>query len=355
MPDINSPLQGRGALSNRDGRYESQTHTGIDDGWTPQEKARVRTHLHVDHAKTIITRNQSPDVPYEQSINPYKGCEHGCVYCFARPTHAWLGYSSGMDFETEIFHKPDTVEQLAKTFSGRHYRCSAITLGSNTDAYQPFERHTRLTRSVLEFMAVCKHPVSIITKSSLIERDIDILREMAAQNLVNVLVSVTTLDKALSRVMEPRAATPARRLQTIAALQQNNIPVGVLVAPVIPVLTDHELESIVGEVSRAGAASVNYVMLRLPLELKALFSEWLHAHYPLKAKHVLSRIQDMHGGKLYRSEWGTRQTGTGVFADLMAQRFKRALAKSGIKSRLPALDSTLFMPPRKQSGQMEMF
>ncbi len=355
MPSTSTPQKGRGALSNRDGRYESQIHVAIDDGWMPQDEPKVKIRLHVDHSKTIITRNQSPDVPYDQSINPYKGCEHGCVYCFARPTHAWLGYSAGMDFETEIFHKPDAVERLAEELAKKNYCCSAITLGSNTDAYQPVERHTKLTRSILIFLAECKHPVSIITKSSLIERDLDILRELAEQNLVNVLISVTTLDKQLCRAMEPRAATPLRRIQTIEILRKNNIPVGILIAPVMPVLTDHELESIMGVCHKAGALSINYVMLRLPLELKELFAEWLQMNYSLKAEHVLKRMQDMHNGELYRSEWGTRQTGSGVFADLIAQRFQQVVKKQEIENHLPPLNTSIFEPPRKSSSQMEMF
>ncbi len=350
-------MKGRGALSNRNGRYEVQTYEPCDDGWeaSGREDAPVKTYLHVDDAKSIIARNQSPDIYFDQSINPYRGCEHGCVYCYARPTHTWLGHSAGLDFETEIYHKANAAEKLREEFGRKNYRCSYIALGSNTDAYQPVERKLGITRSLLEVFAECKHPVSIITKSSLVERDIDILAQMASSGLADVMVSMTTLNKDVARVMEPRAATPKRRLEVIERLTCAGIPTGALIAPVIPVLTDHELESIVNAISEAGACSAGYVLLRLPLELKELFSEWLNDHFPLKAKHVLHHMQDIHGGKLYRSNWRERQTGTGVYADLIAQRFQLAMKKSSMVSRLAPLDCSQFMPPCPPGDQMEFF
>ncbi len=350
-------MKGRGALSNRSGRYEAQVHELYDDGWesSNEEEAFVRTHLHPDDAKLIIARNKSPDIDNDQSINPYRGCEHGCVYCYARPTHTWLGYSAGLDFETEIYHKTNAAEKLSQELGAKNYQCKYIVLGSNTDAYQPVERKLAITRSLLEVLAEHKHPVSIITKSSLVERDIDILVQMASSGLANVLVSMTTLNKDVARVMEPRAATPKRRLEVIERLTCAGIPTGALIAPVIPVLTDHELENIIMAISEAGARSAGYVLLRLPLELKELFSEWLNNHFPLKAKHVLHYMQDIHGGKLYCTNWGERHTGTGAYADLIAQRFQLAIKKSGVAHRLAPLDCSQFLPPHSSSIQMELF
>lgn len=350
-------MKGRGALSNRSGRYEVQAHEPYDDGWGSAggQDTPVRTHLHADDAKSIIARNESPDIDNDQSINPYRGCEHGCVYCYARPTHTWLGHSAGLDFETEIYHKANAAEKLRQELGAKNYQCSYIVLGSNTDAYQPVERKLATTRSLLEVFAECRHPVSIITKSSLVERDIDILAQMASNGLANVLVSMTTLSKDMARLMEPRAATPKRRLEVIEKLTCAGIPTGALIAPVIPVLTDHELESIIIAISEAGARSAGYVLLRLPLELKELFSEWLNEHFPLKAKHVLHHMQGIHGGKLYRANWRERHTGTGVYAGLIAQRFQLAIKKSGMARRLAPLDCSRFMPPRPSSAQMELF
>ena len=357
-------MKGRGALSNRDGRYESSTHAPFDDGWgdgAEDEAPALRTHLHIDRAKTIIARNQSPDVPFSQSINPYRGCEHGCIYCYARPTHAWLGHSPGLEFETEIYYKPDAAARLRQELAAKGYRCAPIAFGANTDAYQPAERKLKTTRSLLELLSQCRHPVMIITKSALVERDIDLLTEMARRNLASVTLSIATVDKSLARVMDPRATAPARRLQTVEKLSAAGIPVGVLIAPVIPFLTDHEMEAIIAAAKKAGARSVGYVLLRLPLEIKDLFAEWLDAHFPLKAAHVLERMRDMHGGSLYRSRWGERQTGRGQYADLIAQRFRLAVKKQRMQSgRLSTLDCAQFRPPRarpedgRESGRGQM-
>ena len=351
-------MKGRGALSNRSGRYEIQTHESYDDGWREGDShdIPVKIHLHTDDTKSIIARNRSPDIDHEQSINPYRGCEHGCIYCYARPTHAWLGHSAGLDFETEIYHKAHAAARLREELGRKSYQCTSyIMLGSNTDAYQPVERRLKITRSVLEVLAECRHPVSIITKSSLIERDSDILMQMAGRGLVRVMVSMTTLDKKVARVMEPRAATPKRRLETIERLTDAGIPTGVLIAPVIPALTDHELENIMVAISQAGACTAKYILLRLPLELKQLFTEWLNEHFPLKAEHILHNMQDIHGGKLYRSDWGKRHTGTGVYADLLAQRFRLAMKKAGMTDHSAPLDCSQFTPPRHTDEQMELF
>ena len=356
-------MKGRGAISNRDGRYESATHESFDDGWGAADDdgafpaAPRRTRLHIDHAKTIIARNNSPDVPFAQSINPYRGCEHGCIYCYARPTHAWLGHSPGLDFETEIYHKPNAAAQLKKELAAKNYLCQPIAFGANTDAYQPAERKLQTTRALLELLSQCRHPVMIITKSSLVERDIDILADMARAGLASVTLSIATVDKSLARVMDPRATAPARRLRTIETLAAADIPVGVLVAPVIPFLTDHEIEDIIAAAKQAGAQSAGYVLLRLPLEIKDLFAEWLEEHFPLKAEHVLKRMRDMHGGKHYRSNWGERQRGTGEYAQLIAQRFRHAVKKHELhRGRLSALDCSQFRPPAtKQLAQVELF
>lgn len=334
-----SPFKSRAALSNPTGRFESLTRTTIDDGWAvngnyrlnesnsePDALSRV---LIEDKTQAIITYNKSPDVPHDRSINPYRGCEHGCIYCFARPTHAYLGLSPGLDFETQLFYKPRAASLLRQELSKASYQCAPIALGVNTDAYQPVERELHITRQVLEVLAERRHPVIIITKSVLVERDIDILAQLARDQLAQVVISLTSLDRELIKRMEPRACPPQRRLEIVRRLREANIPVGVLVAPIIPVLTDHELETLLQQAYDAGARSAGYVLLRMPHEIKQLFYEWLDMHYPLKANHVRTRMRDCHGGMDYAADFGRRMCGAGPYADLIAQRFNTASRRIG--------------------------
>ena len=305
------------------------------------------------HSRTIIARNRSPDVPFEQSINSYRGCEHGCIYCFARPTHAFLDLSPGLDFETRLFAKINTVELLVKELSRPGYVCKAIALGTNTDPYQPVEKRYRLTRGILKTMLDCRHPVSILTKGQGVLRDIEIISELAALGLASVMVSIPSFDRGLKRTLEPRAASARSRLKVIETLAAAGIPTGVMVAPVIPKLTDHEMEGILRAVRDAGGTRAGYVMLRLPLEVRPLFEQWLQAHYPLKARSVMSIVSQLHGGKAYDSQWSARQTGKGVFADLYANRFSRACARFGINSEpTTPLRTDLF---RRPQGQLSLF
>src|SRR3569623_1390036 len=348
--------RGRGARSNPDNRYESVTREAVDDGWgsLDEDLPPLRTHLSVDTSRTVITYNQSPDVGFDRSINPYRGCEHGCVYCFARPSHAYLGLSPGLDFETRLFYKPDAAAQLRKELAAPGYRCAPIAVGINTDGYQPVERKLGLTRAILEVLRDCDHPLTVITKSMLIERDIDILAPMAAKGLVHVSVSVTTLRHELARKLEPRATAPRRRVELIRNLHDAGIPVGVMVAPTIPVLTDSELEDILAAARAAGADSAGYVLLRLPHEVKDLFREWLAEHTPTQAAHVMERIRDSRGGKDYQAEFGMRMRGSGVYADLIAQRFRLAYQRLGCDGGRD-LTTRLFRPPRPVTDQFELF
>ncbi len=309
----------------------------------------------IDKSRTILTRNNSPDIPFNVSINPYKGCEHGCAYCYARPTHAYLDLSPGLDFETRIYTKPDAAVLLRKAFDAPGYRPEVIALGANTDPYQPVERKLRITRQILEVLHQYRHPVTIVTKSALIERDIDILGDMAQRGLVQVAVSVTSLDRELSRRMEPRATAPYRRLQAIRRLSGNRIPVTVLFAPVVPMLNDNEAESVLTACRDAGAGSAGYVMLRLPREVKQLFQEWLQAHYPLKSQRIMNIVRDMHGGREYDASFGARQTGRGAYAALFAQRFRLACSRLGIDLSTAALDSTQFRRGNGLGPQLDMF
>lgn len=354
--ELFQPMRGRGALSNPDNRFDSTQRELIDDGWglLDEPVEPLRTTLTIDTAKTVISYNQSPDIPFDRSINPYRGCEHGCVYCFARPTHAYLGLSPGLDFETKLFYKPDAATLLREELGRRNYQPQPIALGINTDAYQPVERQLGITRQILEVLQETRHPVTIVTKSALIERDIDILAEMAQQNLVSVALSITTLNRDLSRHLEPRAAAPQRRLETVKKLSAAGIPVSVLIAPIIPVLNDSELETIMSEVHQAGAAWCGYVLLRLPHELKELFQQWLREHQPLKAEHVMNRIRDCRGGKEYQAEFGTRMSGEGIFADLLRQRYQRAMKRLDFKGT-PELEINHFIKPQKEKPQMELF
>jgi DNA repair photolyase len=349
--------KGRGAASNRVGRYERHTREAVDDGWggLDEELPPLRTEVRPDTSRSIIAWNESPDIGFDRSINPYRGCEHGCVYCYARPTHAYLGLSPGQDFETKLFAKHDAARLLEAELAKPSYKCKLIALGTNTDPYQPTERGLRITRSILEVLAAHDHPVGIVTKSALITRDIDILAPMAAKRLATAFVSVTTLDGALANKLEPRASTPKRRLEAIRALNQAGVPCGVMVAPCIPGLTDAEMERILEAAAEAGARRAGYTALRLPLEIKELFEEWLHAHAPDRAKHVLSLIRQMRGGALYQSEFGTRMTGTGPYAELMRRRFELACAKLGLNRERLRLDTSQFRPPRRESAQLDLF
>lgn len=351
------PLKGRGAASNTTSRYVEYAREAVDDGWAHEaaESPRLPTRVFIDTARKVISYNQSPDVPFDRSINPYKGCEHGCAYCFARPTHAWLDLSPGLDFETRIFAKPDAQALLARELAQPGYQPQPIALGINTDAYQPIERRLRLTRALLEVLQAHAHPLSIVTKSALIERDIDILGAMAGAGLVEVMISVTSLDQQLSRRMEPRAASPARRLQTIRALRAAGIPVGVLFAPVIPALNDSELEAVLAAVADAGATTAGYVLLRLPLEVRDLFVTWLQEHYPLKAGHVMNIMRELRGGKEYSAVFGERMTGTGEFASLIRQRFRLACRKHGLNRDAVTLDCSRFRVPEQSGDQLTLF
>lgn len=328
-----------------------------DDGWGSvyeQETPKLQTTVTEEQARSIISRNESPDVGFSQSINPFRGCEHGCVYCFARPSHSYLDLSPGLDFESKLFAKVNAAELLVKELARPGYRPSPIALGINTDGYQPIERDYRLTRELLQILSDCNHPVHIVTKSALVARDTDLLASMAARGLVEVHLSVTTLDNRLSSRLEPRAAAPHTRLKTISSLTEAGVPVGVLVAPVIPMITDMELEKILEATREAGARSAGYVLLRLPHELKDIWREWLELHYPERASHVMSLIQQMRDGRDYQSEFGTRMRGTGPFADLIEQRFKKARTRFGF-GRMPALSIHQFKPPAADSRQGTLF
>ncbi|MEX2615156.1 MAG: PA0069 family radical SAM protein [Alphaproteobacteria bacterium] len=354
IPDI--PRKGRGAVSNRTPRFEAQQRVAIDDGWDGDGDPLppLRTTVGVDAARRIIATNESPDIPFDRSINPYRGCEHGCIYCFARPTHAYYGLSPGIDFETKLFQKPDAPQLLEQELRNPRYRPAVIVLGANTDPYQPIEKDLKLTRRILQVLSDFQHPVAIVTKSPLVLRDLDILAPMAGQSLAMVTLSVTTLDRTLARKMEPRAATPGRRLAAIRALGEAGVPVGVLAAPMIPALNDAELESILAAAAEAGATSAGYTLLRLPLEIRDLFVEWLEAHFPDRAARVMSLVRDTRGGADYDSRWGLRTRGTGVYADLLATRFRLARRKLGLDRRRFDLDSNRFRPPPATGDQLTL-
>jgi len=353
------PLKGRGATSNRAPRFdawERETDGEFIDGALGDEPLpNPRTVVTEAAARTIISRNQSPDVPFDQSVNPYQGCEHGCIYCYARPTHAYLGLSPGLDFETKLQAKTNAAELLARELGKPGYRPAVIALGANTDPYQPVERRLEITRSILRVLGDFNHPVSITTKSALVERDIDLLQPMAARGLARVFLSVATLDHDIARRMEPRASAPARRIEAVRALAAAGIPVGVLVAPVVPALTDHDLEAVLEAARDAGADSAACIILRLPLEVRDLFVDWLEAAYPLRARHVLSLVRQMRGGKDNDSTFGERMRGTGRFADLISQRFAIACRRLQLNARSLALDTSAFAVPRPASGQLALF
>lgn len=351
-----SERRGRGATANPDGRYESARYEIFDDGWEGDNEApRLQTHVLPEQARTIITRNSSPDISFDRSINPYRGCEHGCVYCFARPNHAYVGLSPGLDFETRLFTKPNAAQLLGREISAPGYRPAQIALGTATDPYQPIERSHRITREILEVLAAFRHPVAIVTKSNLVVRDIDILAEMARQGLVKVAVSVTTLDPVLARRMEPRAPHPERRLDAIRRLSAAGIPVMVMAAPVIPSLNDHEIETILARAREAGAGEAHYVLLRLPHELDDLVGDWLAEHYPGRRRHVLSLVQQARGGKLYDATYGRRMTGAGTYAALIRDRFRLAKERLGYPSERLALATGLFAVPPAAGDQLTLF
>jgi DNA repair photolyase len=349
-------LHGRGALSNASGRFEKQTRVLVDDGWREDDEpaSSLKTEILRDTSRTIITRNNSPDISFSQSINPYKGCEHGCIYCFARPTHAYLGLSPGADFESKIFAKPNAAELLRRELSSPKYIPKVIAIGTNTDPYQPVERRLRIMRSILEVLYEFRHPVGIVTKSALILRDLDILAPMAQLGLVKAALSVTTLDRKLAREMEPRASTPPKRLHAIRELNEAGVPAGVMFAPVIPALNDDELETVLGEAAHAGARSAGYVLLRLPLEIKNLFREWLEANEPGRARHVMSLIRSMRGGKDYDSQWHSRMKGTGPYAEMIAKRFHLAAKKLGLNRGSWTLDLSQFRRPAVAGEQLAL-
>ena len=349
--------KGRGAISNADGRYEAYSHAAIDDGWgiLDEQPPALKTIVTDEAARTIISRNDSPDVPFDRSINPYRGCEHGCVYCFARPTHAYQGLSPGLDFESRLFAKPDAARLLAEELRKSKYDCQVIALGANTDCYQPIERARRITRGVLEVLAEHHHPVAIVTKSALIERDIDILAAMAGKNLAMVYISITTLDRSLARRLEPRAAAPARRIEVIRALSNAGIPTGVLTAPVIPALNDSEMEAILETATEAGARWAGYVLLRLPLEIKDLFKEWLAEHAPLKAEHVMSLIRQSREGKENDAHFGSRMRGTGLYAEMIEQRFRLICKRLDLNRERLRLDTGQFRVPARAGDQLALF
>ncbi|HUA56199.1 MAG TPA: PA0069 family radical SAM protein [Candidatus Sulfotelmatobacter sp.] len=364
MPDDTPPdtlpdraRKGRGAVSNRGSRYDAETRVAIDDGWSvvaDDDLPPLRTTVTPDATRTIIARNDSPDIGFDRSINPYRGCEHGCVYCFARPTHAYLGLSPGLDFETRLTAKFDGPALLERELRAKNYRCAVMAMGTNTDPYQPIEREHRITRRVLEVLAAFNHPVGIVTKSALVTRDLDILAPMAAKGLATVLLSVTTLDGELARTLEPRASTPRKRLAAIEALARAGVPTGVMTAPMIPALNDSEMEAILAAAHAAGATRANFTLLRLPLEIKDLFAEWLATHAPGKAQHVLSLIRQSRSGRLNDPDFHSRFVGTGAYAQMMAQRFKLACRKLGLNKTPLVLDTTQFRPPPRAGDQLAL-
>ncbi len=357
---------GRGALSNATSRYDDEKRIRTNDGWDIEDELPpLRTTLTKDATRTIIARNSSPDVPFDRSINPYRGCEHGCIYCFARPTHAYLGLSPGLDFETRILFKPEAAALLTAELASPKYRCDVVAMGTNTDPYQPVERDLKITRQILRVLSDFNNPVGIVTKNHLVTRDIDILGDMARRNLAEVFLSVTTLDRDLARTMEPRASAPHRRLDAIRELAAAGIPVGVMTAPMIPGLNDHEMESILDAAAAAGATRAGYTALRLPLEIKELFEEWLRANRPDRADRVLSLIRQIRGGELYKAEFGTRMRGEGPIAQLLSKRFAAAVKRldlNRVRYRLdtmrfavPAAARTALVDARRDARQMRLF
>ncbi|TAG06011.1 MAG: PA0069 family radical SAM protein [Betaproteobacteria bacterium] len=356
-----SVTRGRGATLNMAGRFESRDTAWFDDGWGEDELIerlgkKPKTVIHIETAKSIISRNNSPDIRFDQSVNPYRGCEHGCIYCYARPSHSYLNLSPGIDFETQLFAKTNAAELLRKEISKRGYVVSAINLGANTDPYQPIERTQRITREVIEVLAEANHPLTIVTKNALICRDIDLLAPLAVKKLVQVYVSISQLDNELTRILEPRASSPANRLRAVRELSSAGIPTCVLVAPIIPFINDEFLERVLEAAKDHGAIAASYTVIRLPYEIKALFKDWLATHFPDRAEHVMNRIRDMKQGKENNSDFGERMRGSGIYADLIRQRFRKNCVRLGLTStNIPALDLTQFAPATPQTGQISLF
>jgi DNA repair photolyase len=348
-------VRGRGAGLNMSGRFEIASREVFDDGWSSLEDlAPFKTEVQVEKPRTVITRNQSPDLSFDRSVNPYRGCEHGCVYCFARPSHAYMGLSAGVDFEAKLFAKPDAARLLERELSRPGYKVQPIAIGTNTDPYQPIERQWRIMRQLLEVLEAAGHPVGIVTKSALVTRDIDILSRMASRGLARVALSVTTLDRKLSRTMEPRASTPEKRLEAMRALSDAGVPVSVMAAPVIPGLNDHEIERILDSAKAAGADAAGYVMLRLPIEVSPLFRDWLLRHYPDRYRHVMSLIRSMRGGKDYDAEFGKRMRGSGPYAWQVARRFQMTSKRLGLNLRKTPLRTDHFVPPLGDGVQLSL-
>ena len=352
---MNPALKGRGAVSNRTGRFHSWECEEFDDGWYHEDLPVLKTTVETDIARSVIARNQSPDLPFDQSINMYRGCEHGCPYCYARPSHTYLGYSAGLDFETRLLAKLDVAEKLRKELTARSYQCQTIALGANTDPYQPIEKDLRLTRQILELFLEYRHPVQITTKSASIVRDIDILSDLAKLNLVSVNISVTTLDPKLSRRLEPRASAPHSRLRAVSQLSQSGIPITIFVAPVIPGLNDHEIEAILESCAEVGARRAEWTMIRLPLEVADLFQEWLKENYPDRERRVMSLIRQVRDGRNNRSNFFERMRGTGPIAELIQKRFMIAVRKFGLDLPPAELDLALFCKTNSRSEQMSLF
>ena len=355
--------KGRGATLNMTGRFESRSAEWFDDGWGEAEMleragARPRTVIHIEQARSIISHNDSPDIGFEQSINPYRGCEHGCIYCYARPSHAYLNLSPGMDFETQLFAKRNAVGLLRKEIGHRGYQPSPINFGANTDPYQPIERSEKLTRGLIEVLAAANHPLTIVTKNALVCRDIDLLAPMAAKKLVTVFISISQLDNDLTRILEPRASAPGNRLRAVRELATAGIPTAVLVAPIIPFINDEYVERVLEAAHDAGAFAASYTIIRLPYELKDLWKDWLATHFPDRAERVMQRIRDLRGGKENVSEFGERMRGQGIWGDLIRQRFRKACTRLGLghaSQSIPALDCSQFVPPAANAAQGQLF
>ena len=352
-------VRGRGTQTNQTGRFEPYRKEAVDDGWgdgwSEEDLPPLRTEVQEEKSRTIITRNDSPDIPFDRSINPYRGCEHGCVYCFARPSHAYMGLSAGLDFETKLFVKPDAAAQLARELAAPGYRPRPIAIGTNTDPYQPIERRYRLMPDILDILEQTGHPVAIVTKSSLILRDLDRLKALNERNLIKVAISVTSLDGKLARALEPRAASPKRRLETIEKLTEAGIPTSVLVAPIIPALNDSELEAILKATYEAGAREAGTILLRLPNEVSALFQDWLVKHYPDRYRHVMNVLRSMRGGRDYDSRAGHRMRGTGPYADILQKRMDLACRTLGFSTRRTRLSLKHFTPPASNEAQLSLF
>ncbi|AXI46426.1 radical SAM protein [Sulfitobacter sp. SK012] len=350
-------LRGRGAASNHAGRFERHLREATDDGWGGDEDPLpvLRTTTRIERPRSIISYNRSPDLPFDRSINPYRGCEHGCIYCFARPSHAYLGLSPGLDFETQLIARPEAPDVLRRELAAKAYRPATLAIGTNTDPYQPIEKEHGIMRACLEVLREARHPVAVVTKGSLIERDIDILSDMAADGLARVGISITTLDARLSRLMEPRAPAPARRLRIVSRLAQAGIPVRIMASPLIPVLTDPELEAILQAGHDAGADHASWVMLRLPREVSPLVRDWLTQHYPGRAARIMGRLREMHGGRDYDPAWGKRMRGEGPYAQMVAARFDLALKRLGFAKAATVLRTDLFRAPGRNAAQMQLF